>query len=532
MTVLRELLARFGIDVDDKAVKKADVTMNGFIGKLKKFGGMVAGGFVANAVRTFIGDQLALSDQIGKTAAKIGVTTDELQELRFAAERTGVAQRTLDMALQKLGVRASEAAIGTGEAKDVFRQLGIQIKDANGQVRPTSDLLRDIADAMAQVPSQADRMRIATKLFEEEGTALVNTLGEGSAALDQLRAAARASGGVIPAEMIAQAEAATDELTAFKGALTGIKSSLILTILPAIRGLTTGTTTVMQKFQELTRGTYFVEAAFGAAAIAAALLGRNSIRAAVAQLIAWAPIIATVALVALGILGVALLVDEVIKTFQGGDTVIRRFVDSIFGVGATESAVNGVKLIVEALTNAFSLLWERASKNLALIRVEFGVLHARGIQLWKAIKEGAEELFAALPAPAQEAVQAVLSFFQDTLLGGVLGVFERIKQGARDLVSIFGEGIYNLAFGRQLQAREAAGGGPAPAGTAAFRDNSKIFTPPSSTATTNNRRLDVNVNVQATGAGANEIAGQTTTSVRDALAPLWDELAGAHADEV
>jgi hypothetical protein len=65
---------------------------------------------------------ISAADAIGKTADKIGVGVEALQELRFAAKASGVEQQTLDMALQRFTRRAAEAAQGTGEAKDALAQ--------------------------------------------------------------------------------------------------------------------------------------------------------------------------------------------------------------------------------------------------------------------------------------------------------------------------------------------------------------------------------------------------------------------------
>ena len=56
-------------------------------------------------------------DALAKTADKLGLTTEELASLRHAASITaGVTSQTLDMALQRMTRRLSEAASGTGEA--------------------------------------------------------------------------------------------------------------------------------------------------------------------------------------------------------------------------------------------------------------------------------------------------------------------------------------------------------------------------------------------------------------------------------
>ena len=97
-----------------------------------------------------------MADAIGKTADKIGVGVEALQELRFAAKASGVEQQTLDMALQRFTRRAAEAAQGTGEAKDALAQMGIALRDQSGDLRSSEDLLADVADAFARIEDPAD----------------------------------------------------------------------------------------------------------------------------------------------------------------------------------------------------------------------------------------------------------------------------------------------------------------------------------------------------------------------------------------
>lgn len=138
---------------------------------------VVAGGGLVAALRR----QIASLESIGRTAAKIGTTTEELSRLQFAGEQTGVAVNTMNMALQRMVRRISEAANGTGEAKDAIKELGLSAQSLE-RAGPVA-AIRQIADAMAAVPNQADRVRLAMRLFDSEGVALVNTLQQGSGAL-------------------------------------------------------------------------------------------------------------------------------------------------------------------------------------------------------------------------------------------------------------------------------------------------------------------------------------------------------------
>ena len=62
------------------------------------------------------------------------------------------------MALQRFTRRAAEAAQGTGEAKDALASMGITLRDQDGHLRRSEDLLGDVADAFARLEDPAERV--------------------------------------------------------------------------------------------------------------------------------------------------------------------------------------------------------------------------------------------------------------------------------------------------------------------------------------------------------------------------------------
>src|SRR5690606_27393996 len=142
-----------------------------------------------------------------------GLATGSLQEYRYAAELAGVQQNTLDMALQRFTRRTAEAAAGTGEAKAALGQMGIALRDSSGNLRSTDDLLGDVADALTRVRNPADRVRLALKLFDSEGVAMVNMLRDGRDGLEAMRAEARRLGLVLDEDLLRAAERIGDQLT-------------------------------------------------------------------------------------------------------------------------------------------------------------------------------------------------------------------------------------------------------------------------------------------------------------------------------
>tara|TARA_A100001035_G_C27777820_1_gene500025 strand:+ start:1026 stop:2705 length:1680 start_codon:yes stop_codon:yes gene_type:complete len=171
-------------------------------------------------------------DELAKTADKLGVTTTALAGLRHAAELTGVSTGTMDMAMQRFTRRAAEAAQGTGEAKGALQELGINAEDLVNL--PLDEQMSVVAEAMSGVERQSDKVRIAMKLFDSEGVALVNTLGGGAAALEQMTAEAEHLGLTLSRTDTAQMEAANDALTRLKAVFTGLTNQLSVAFAPII----------------------------------------------------------------------------------------------------------------------------------------------------------------------------------------------------------------------------------------------------------------------------------------------------------
>ena len=137
-------------------------------------------------VRTVQGIKNAFTDldRLAKSGDKLGLTTKALSQFQFAAEISGVSARTFEMALQRMTRRISEAAMGTGEAKDAIAELGLDARAL--AIGGPEVALRQVADALRSVGSQSDRVRLAFKLFDSEGVAVVNMLKGGSAGLNAL----------------------------------------------------------------------------------------------------------------------------------------------------------------------------------------------------------------------------------------------------------------------------------------------------------------------------------------------------------
>jgi hypothetical protein len=200
-------------------------------------------GFVALAGAAGIGYAIKRSyefiDTLGKTSSKLGVAVEDLQRLRYAAKIGGIETQTLDMALQRFTRRASEAAAGTGEAKAALEEMGIQLTDNNGNMKSTQTLLGDVAEAFTKVKDPSDRLRLAFKLFDSEGVAMVNILNQGRAGLEKMTSQADKLGFVLDKNTIKGVEKANDAFTSMGMAIGGVWDKIVASLAPAFEGFAT-----------------------------------------------------------------------------------------------------------------------------------------------------------------------------------------------------------------------------------------------------------------------------------------------------
>jgi len=187
----------------------------------------------ATAIAGVVKSAANAADSLAKTSDKLGVTIDELAGLRHAGEQTGVSMQTMDMAVQRMTRRVAEAAQGTGEAVKALEELGLSADELN-KAGP-AEAMRQIAEAMKDVDNQGDKVRLAMKLFDSEGVALVNTLGLGADGLREMQEEAVALGLSFDEVDARKFEEFNDDLDVMRKQLVGARNVMAVELLPVLQ---------------------------------------------------------------------------------------------------------------------------------------------------------------------------------------------------------------------------------------------------------------------------------------------------------
>src|SRR5262245_51974382 len=78
------------------------------------------------------------ADEVNDLSQALGLTTEALTRLQFAAKQGGVDVESLSTGMRKFSDQIAAAAGGNKEAVALFDALGVKVKDASGALRPTT----------------------------------------------------------------------------------------------------------------------------------------------------------------------------------------------------------------------------------------------------------------------------------------------------------------------------------------------------------------------------------------------------------
>lgn len=220
------------------SLAKLEKASKGVIGSITRIGGSLAAlagvGSLAG-ITVLVRQQMEAVDAAAKWSDRLGIATEQLIGLQHAAELSGVGANQLNLGLQRMTRRVAEAAQGTGEAQDAIEELGLEASDLAR--KSPDEMFLSIADALGNVTNQSDRVRLAFKLFDSEGVAMVNILKAGREGIGAYIQDAEHLGLTLSRLDAAQIEAANDALTRAKAATQGLARQIALDLAPYIEGI-------------------------------------------------------------------------------------------------------------------------------------------------------------------------------------------------------------------------------------------------------------------------------------------------------
>lgn len=165
--------------------KNAALGFNTLKGAVGGFAAAIAGSAIVGGLTAIVKKSIDAGDELFNLQAKTGIAAKQLIGIGNAAKLADVDMGTLSKGLGKLNVNLVKAAEGNDGLAQKFKALGVNVKDANGQVVPADKALKQIADRFADMPDGAQKAAAAVALFGKSGADLIPLLNEGAASMDK-----------------------------------------------------------------------------------------------------------------------------------------------------------------------------------------------------------------------------------------------------------------------------------------------------------------------------------------------------------
>lgn len=179
MQIIDEFLVELGFKVDESSKKKFTDTIKSVSATVTK---VVASATAAQAAITaFVTSSAKDMDRLSDLSIMMNTTAESIAKLGYAASQTDSSLEDVVSSMNGLSRVAGEAAMDMGEGREVFKSLGISLKDSNGVLKDTSALMFEIGQAVKDM----DRMQQVAILAKLQITpTMLRTLTEDMSGLN------------------------------------------------------------------------------------------------------------------------------------------------------------------------------------------------------------------------------------------------------------------------------------------------------------------------------------------------------------
>jgi phage-related protein len=194
--------------------------------------GGLAGGLGLRSVVGWMNDMVAAGGALHDTAPKIGVTVEQLQELRHWASMGGVEAGTMEGAIKKLNKNLGDMATGKGKgAAAILESFGVKAGDP--RLKSAALLMPAIADGLQKIKDPALQAQAAVALFGRSGVEMLPALLEGSKAIRSAAEEARKLG-IISTEDAARADEFGEAQEKLGKTIRGVQYAIGAKLLPVL----------------------------------------------------------------------------------------------------------------------------------------------------------------------------------------------------------------------------------------------------------------------------------------------------------
>lgn len=178
-------IARFTSDMGRASEQTQQVMskMKGAIDMVKGAMGALGVGVSVLGLASLVKDAIDAADNLRDMSQKTGVAVETLNGLGFAAGQAGGSLESVVDAAGKVNKSIVEAASGNLETGEAFKVLGINVRDAAGQLKTADVVMAEVADKFKDYADGPEKTAIALRIFGKAGADMIPFLNDGGDAM-------------------------------------------------------------------------------------------------------------------------------------------------------------------------------------------------------------------------------------------------------------------------------------------------------------------------------------------------------------
>ena len=240
---LDDEIAKSGKEMDNGSGKAkifgaalmANLASKAIVAGVKALGSAIKG--VGQAIGSCVTDSAQFADNVLTLSTNTGLSTDQIQEFQYMAELTDTSLETVTGSLTKLTKNMATAQGGTGAAAEAFAKLGVDVTDAEGNLRSNQDVFMEVIDSLGQMDNATERDATSMALFGKSAQDLNSLISIGSEGIAGFAEEAHNMGYVLDGDALSSLGAVDDAMQRLKNTGTTLKNQVGLALAPALGSL-------------------------------------------------------------------------------------------------------------------------------------------------------------------------------------------------------------------------------------------------------------------------------------------------------
>lgn len=248
MAMARNLIVRLGADVGPmtKEMKKAEKEL---VAAKKAFGKQIDGikgafkGIAIGAAGIAVGigamtkSATDNADSLVKLSDVTGIGVERLQELKYIGGQVGVELETIAGAQAKLTKAMYAAKDPNSKQAKIFKQLGINVLDAKGNLKDAKDVMNKSFDALSKIGNETERDAIAMQVFGKSAMELNPIIKLGGDKFKAMADKAKKMGLIISEMDIKKLDELGDLMPVLKAKSDVLVSNMVIKLAPAFEAI-------------------------------------------------------------------------------------------------------------------------------------------------------------------------------------------------------------------------------------------------------------------------------------------------------